>query len=69
MSKKAKNETIAFDCPCDKKLSLFKTFAVEDGTPPEEILTECPMCERTIKLQLDNQLTRDQPIYRGGFKD
>jgi hypothetical protein len=59
-----KIQIVPFDCPCEKKLSLFKSFKMEDGTPPEEVITECPDCVQKIKLQLDNQLSRDEHVYR-----
>ena len=64
MAKKTKFETIAFDCPCDKKLSLYKSFEVVEGTLPEEVITKCPSCDQKIKLKLENQLIRDKPVYR-----
>ncbi len=64
MAKKIKTQIVPFDCPCEKKLSLFKSFEVVEGTPPEEVITECPACDQKIKLQLDNQIDRDGHVYR-----
>lgn len=61
MTKKTKSITISFDCPCEKQLSLFKTFEVTEGTPPEAATFDCPSCDRNIKLTLENQLVRDKP--------
>lgn len=64
MSKKTKSLVVHFDCPCEKQLSLFKRFEVTEGTPPEDAVFTCPSCDRQIKLQLENQLARDKPVYR-----
>ena len=65
MAKKTKSVLVPFECPCEKKISLFKSFDVTEGTPPEEVVIDCPSCkEQKIKLQLDNQLDRDQQVYR-----
>lgn len=64
MSKQPKKKTIEFTCPCKLQLTLYKTFEIIEGTPPEEVITECPQCEQKIKLQSENQLARDQIVYR-----
>ena len=64
MAKKLKRVTIPFDCPCHRKLSLFKCFDVVDKTPPEKVVTECPECEKQIKLALEHHLDRTDAILR-----
>lgn len=61
---KTKTQIVPFNCPCEKELDLFKSFKVEEGTPPEEVITECPACDQSIKLQLENQLAADGLVYR-----
>ena len=65
MPEKAENKPVEFECPCEKKLTLFKFFDLVAGTPPEDVLTNCPACDKKIKVPLDNQLKRDQDIFRG----
>ncbi|MGB0930926.1 MAG: hypothetical protein ACPGVB_09130 [Chitinophagales bacterium] len=64
MPNKIKEVTVPFDCPCDRKLSLFKCFQVLDQTPPENVVVECPMCEQDIKLKLEHQLNRTDSLLR-----
>lgn len=64
MAQKTKQVTIPFDCPCKRRLSLFKCFNVLDRTPPENVVTECPMCEQKIKLALEHQLDRNDSLLR-----
>lgn len=64
MAQKIKEVTVPFDCPCKRKLSLFKCFQVVDRTPPENVVTECPMCEQKIKLHLEHQLDTTDTLLR-----